>query len=71
MAAKLMGRWRSGAPLVLAPKADDPALGADRQRNNAFNYGAMDPQGYACPVGAHVRRMNPRDTAREHDPPPR
>ncbi|HEX5044286.1 MAG TPA: hypothetical protein VFV75_15375 [Candidatus Polarisedimenticolaceae bacterium] len=63
IAAKLMGRWRSGAPLVLAPKADDPALGADRQRNNAFDYGAMDPHGYACPVGAHVRRMNPRDTA--------
>ena len=27
MAAKLMGRWRSGAPLVLAPEKDDPALG--------------------------------------------
>lgn len=63
LAAKLMGRWRSGAPLVLAPKADDPTLGADKSRNNDFNYGAMDPQGYACPVGAHVRRMNPRDTA--------
>ena len=29
IAAKLMGRWRSGAPLVLAPDKDDPALGAD------------------------------------------
>ena len=29
LAAKLMGRWRSGAPLVLAPDKDDPALGAD------------------------------------------
>jgi deferrochelatase/peroxidase EfeB len=63
VAAKLMGRWRSGAPLVLAPKQDDPALGADMQRNNDFNYGEMDPHGYACPVGSHVRRMNPRDTA--------
>jgi deferrochelatase/peroxidase EfeB len=62
MAAKLMGRWRSGAPLVLAPKQDDPALGADRQRNNAFNYREMDPLGYACPVGAHIRRMNLRDS---------
>ena len=26
IAAKLMGRWRSGAPLVLAPNKDDPAL---------------------------------------------
>ena len=57
-----MGRWRSGAPLVLAPEKDDPALGADYQRNNNFNYAQMDPQGYAVPLGAHIRRMNPRDT---------
>lgn len=62
VAAKLMGRWRSGAPLVLAPEVDDPALGADLQRTNAFNYKEMDPHGYAVPLGAHIRRMNPRDT---------
>ena len=63
LAAKLMGRWRSGAPLVLAPERDDPALGADAQRNNNFNYKKEDPLGYAVPLGAHMRRMNPRDTA--------
>src|SRR6202047_1977595 len=63
IAAKLMGRWRSGAPLVLAPDKDDPALGADPQRNNDFNYKEMDPHGYAVPLGSHIRRMNPRDTA--------
>ena len=63
IAAKLMGRWRSGAPLVLTPDKDDPSLGADLQRNNAFTYADMDPHGYACPLGAHIRRMNPRDTA--------
>ncbi len=63
VAAKLMGRWRSGAPLVLAPDKDDPALGADPQRNNDFNYKRQDPLGYAVPLGAHMRRMNPRDTA--------
>src|SRR5947209_509204 len=63
IAAKLMGRWRSGAPLILAPEKDDPALGADYQRNNNFNYAKMDPQGYAIPLGSHIRRMNPRDTA--------
>ncbi|HEY1270612.1 MAG TPA: peroxidase [Terriglobales bacterium] len=63
IAAKLMGRWRSGAPLVLAPTKDDPELGADMQRTNDFDYGKMDPLGYACPVGSHIRRMNPRDTA--------
>jgi Dyp-type peroxidase family len=63
VAAKLMGRWRSGAPLVLAPEQDDLALGADSQRNNNFNYKEMDPHGYAVPLGSHMRRMNPRDTA--------
>jgi len=62
VAAKLMGRWRSGAPLVLAPQKDDPALGVDMQRTNDFDYGKMDPYGYGCPVGSHIRRMNPRDT---------
>jgi deferrochelatase/peroxidase EfeB len=63
IAAKLMGRWRSGAPLVLAGDKDDPSLGGDHRRNNDFNYASMDPYGYACPLGAHIRRMNPRDTA--------
>ncbi|MEV4235576.1 peroxidase [Nocardia sp. NPDC049737] len=63
LAAKIMGRWRSGAPLVLTPDRDDPALGADPMRNNDFNYKEMDPHGYAVPLGAHARRLNPRDTA--------
>ena len=63
IAAKLMGRWRSGAPLVLAPEQDDPALGADMQRNNDFNYKEMDPHGYLCRWARICRRMNPRDTA--------
>ena len=61
LAAKLVGRWRSGAPLVLAPDVDDPALGADRQRNNDFDY-AKDQHGLRAPLGCHIRRMNPRDT---------
>ena len=62
IAAKLMGRWRNGAPLVLPPSKDDPALGRDMQRTNDFAYAKMDPYGYSCPVGSHIRRMNPRDT---------
>ena len=61
LAAKLVGRWRSGAPLTLAPNVDDPALGADPQRNNDFNY-ANDSHGRQAPFGCHIRRMNPRDT---------
>ena len=40
---------------------DDPALGADPQRNNDFTY-ANDPHGWQVPLGSHMRRMNPRDT---------
>ncbi|MBV8826650.1 MAG: peroxidase [Hyphomicrobiales bacterium] len=61
LAAKLVGRWRSGAPLTLAPDVDNPALGADPKRNNDFNY-ANDTHGRQVPFGAHIRRMNPRDT---------
>jgi len=63
VAAKLMGRWRTtGAPLVLCPDKDDRELGFDDHRNNNFDYEKMDPQGYACPMGAHIRRMNVRDS---------
>jgi len=61
VAAKLVGRWRSGAPLTLAPDVDNPALGADPKRNNDFNY-TNDPHGRQVPLGSHIRRMNPRDT---------
>jgi Dyp-type peroxidase family len=62
VAAKIMGRWRkTGAPLVLSPDKDNPELGFDEQRNNNFDYEKMDPHGYACPIGAHIRRMHVRD----------
>jgi deferrochelatase/peroxidase EfeB len=63
IAAKLMGRWRDGTPLVLSPDKPDPHVAEDPQRTNDFDYGTMDPYGYGCPLGAHIRRMNPRDTA--------
>ncbi|MET9338904.1 peroxidase [Nonomuraea sp. NPDC003804] len=61
LAAKLMGRWRSGAPLALSPRHDDPGLGADRTRNNIFLFEQDDPAGFATPGGCHIRRGNPRD----------
>jgi Dyp-type peroxidase family len=60
VAAKMMGRWRSGAPLALASAADDPIVGGDTLRNNAFLF-KDDALGYKTPLGAHVRRVNPRD----------
>lgn len=62
LAAKMMGRWRSGAPLALCPFHDDPDLGADRQRNNEFAFGD-DATGYKTPPASHIRRANPRDAS--------
>lgn len=58
LAAKMVGRWPSGAPLVLAPDVDDPVLG----RANNFGYFHEDRDGLRCPIGAHIRRANPRDS---------
>jgi Dyp-type peroxidase family len=63
LAAKMMGRWRSGAPLALCPLHDNPDLGADPHRNNDFLYEADDPAGLKTPGGSHIRRTNPRDAA--------
>src|SRR5213595_1735503 len=60
LGAKMVGRWQSGAPLAVSPEGDDPELGADPERNNAFLYGD-DLKGFKCPAGAHARRANPRD----------
>jgi len=62
LAAKMMGRWRSGAPLALCPVHDDPALGADGGRNNDFVFGD-DALGHKTPPASHIRRANPRDAS--------
>jgi len=56
VAAKLVGRWPNGASLVRHPTR------AGKQADNDFNFAAEDPDGLACPVGAHIRRANPRDS---------
>jgi Dyp-type peroxidase family len=70
--AKILGRWPSGDSLVRQPESGsyrqpiaDADDGADAQRRhdleiNDFTY-AGDPAGVRCPLGAHVRRSNPRD----------
>ncbi|HLJ86628.1 MAG TPA: Dyp-type peroxidase [Candidatus Angelobacter sp.] len=60
LAAKFIGRWRDGTPIELSPDRDDHNLARDKQRNVAFTYGG-DLDGKRCPVGAHIRRTNPRD----------
>jgi Dyp-type peroxidase family len=58
LAAKMVGRWPGGAPLVLAPDFDNPALAVA----NEFRYFDTDADGMHCPLGAHVRRSHPRDS---------
>jgi Dyp-type peroxidase family len=57
--AKLVGRWPDASPLALTPHHPDPAMGLDPARVNAFDY-SDDPEGIHCPLGAHIRRTNPR-----------
>jgi deferrochelatase/peroxidase EfeB len=61
LAAKLVGRWLSGAPLVKAWERD-PGPGDPLSTDNDFGYIQQDPYGFRCPIGAHIRRSNPRDS---------
>ncbi|KAG8793135.1 hypothetical protein FRC12_003771 [Ceratobasidium sp. 428] len=63
MGARLVGRWKSGAPIQVSPLADDPELAKDKERNNNFIY-PLDKgeEGQtACPYAAHIRKTNPRN----------
>ncbi|KAJ6470967.1 hypothetical protein C8R45DRAFT_836782 [Mycena sanguinolenta] len=66
--ARLVGRWKSGAPLALSPFRDDPQLAADPNRHNDFDYRVRDvdisPRDHTdrfCPFSAHIRKTVPRD----------
>jgi deferrochelatase/peroxidase EfeB len=64
LAAKICGRWRNGIPLELSPDTDSPGGGIKAEQLNDFEYvnkdGSGDPKGLRCPLGAHIRRVNPR-----------
>jgi Dyp-type peroxidase family len=60
LAAKFIGRWRDGTPIEISPDGPEPSIVQDPSRSTNFNYGA-DPEGIRCPMGAHVRRVHPRD----------
>lgn len=61
LAAKMVGRWRDGEPLALFPDAP-PSATRTPDAMNAFDF-SDDPVGRKCPVGAHIRRANPRGSA--------
>lgn len=57
IASKIVGRWPNGKPLVLADKAESEVT-----LLNDFGFSEHDKHGYKCPIGAHIRRTNPRDS---------
>ncbi|MGW6456964.1 Dyp-type peroxidase [Streptomyces sp. NPDC055078] len=63
LAARLVGRWRSGTPVAKCPHADMPdnALAA---QDNDFGY-LNDPEGFTTPLFSHLRQTNPRDGLQE------
>lgn len=61
LAAKIVGRWRNGTPLEMSPEAEKVGYRATEPEANNFRY-AEDSDGFRCPLGAHIRRANPRDT---------
>jgi Dyp-type peroxidase family len=78
VAARLLGRWRNGDPLVAkgpetqaaanskgadakAADAKGPCAEATASKND-FLYYYEDRSGLTCPIGAHIRRANPRDS---------
>ena len=60
LAAKFIGRWQDGTPLELSPDRPDPGLAGDPKQSTNFTYG-NDASGSRCPIGSHLRRVNPRD----------
>ena len=60
LSAKVVGRWTNGAPLVKYPTKPPKQFDAQTEGANDFRYD-KDLDGMRCPIGAHVRRSNPRD----------
>lgn len=61
LGAQMFGRWRNGAPTVRHPSQSKYYGGNDEAKINDFRFHDEDPHGLKCPVGSHVRRVNPRD----------
>ena len=60
VAARMIGRWRDGTPLLPHGVSGAAAATAVAEANE-FGFTA-DPHGFGCPIGSHIRRANPRDS---------
>ncbi len=66
VAAKMMGRWYDGTSLI--NRANLGEMTEPANLDNDFAYAVDDPRGLRCPLGAHARRANPRDSLQPGDP---
>ena len=57
LGAKMVGRRLDGSPLTKCPMAPEEKYNTF----DNFGYAKGDFDGFKCPVGAHIRRTNPRD----------
>ena len=70
VAAKMVGRWRNGMPLMLSPHSPDPDPAIPWDRVDKYDYAPSDiapeymddKEGMRCPIGSHMRRLNPRSS---------
>ena len=51
-------RWNAHRALA---RPTGPTIVQDPNRNTDFKYGKDDLEGTRCPIGAHIRRVHPRD----------
>ena len=58
LAERMVGREIDGAPL---PGLEPAVIAGDDDPRNAFLF-CNDPDGLNCPIGAHIRRVNPRSS---------
>lgn len=75
LAAKMVGRWPNGIPLMLAETEEEANKLMESKKHlkpgqlttflNDFEYYEKDKDGLKCPIGAHIRRGNPKDSKNE------